>query len=110
MSVSCLGDPGEHLSFLFLDGLMGVGLTSVPSASFHIDLDSKCLLLTVQRGLCLSFIAGVDTTEPHTPGSKCLGGEDEVDKTIFGHILMSRQKGRETNDSSWALFRCKFIS
>ena len=84
--VSRLGDPGERLSFLFLDGLMGVGLT-LPPGSFHIDLDPKCLLLLTPRGPCISPLLGWTLRSHPQLVLSSWGGEDGAEKTIFRHTL-----------------------
>lgn len=71
MLVSVLDDPGEHLSVLLLDGLMGVGFILCLLLSRH--LVAQDLLLQspeVDSPLCIGL---VDTTVcvwdlPHTAG------------------------------------------
>ena len=72
MWVSRLGDPGERLSFLFLDGLMGVGLT-LPLVLFTLTLILSVCRCSHPEGALHFSIAGVDTPEPPTAGSELLG-------------------------------------
>lgn len=58
--ISVLDDPGEHLSVLFLGGLMGVGF--IPCLLLSLYLVSKDLLLQSPEVGSPVCVAVVDTT------------------------------------------------